>query len=358
MVQSCNPDIGLPDIRQCDVHRARRPEHAHHNRPASAIARAPQGSKIRSQAPRAAPRAALRERRAPKIGLNVFGSESRYDTLTLTLMPLSNQPPPEKLAASIVGRSVFVNWPMMQRRASSPYRTACASTVARRLPTAPPRATAARGARRRRDDRVGGSPVHARAAERRAGGRGRSRRCCCATYIKGNGARAALGGVDIGEIPVKLAVALRPSGSLRSGDRRAHQGVGARGGAGPPASRSRRPPAADPRFVERRALSIAERLPAGMQVIITSPELAARLSPRSGLSTSAASAGSSARPTRTAACAWRSTRGRRAAVRPRDRVGGRRQVRHGCAGRGRAAAAARPLREDLRLAQGPARRPL
>ena len=49
------------------------------------------------------------------IKLNCFGSESRYSTFTLFLpeMDPSALPPTTDLAAAVLGKRCFVNWPMM-----------------------------------------------------------------------------------------------------------------------------------------------------------------------------------------------------------------------------------------------------
>ena len=49
------------------------------------------------------------------IKLNCFGSESRYSTFTLFLpeMDPSALPPTADLAAAVLGKRCFVNWPMM-----------------------------------------------------------------------------------------------------------------------------------------------------------------------------------------------------------------------------------------------------
>ena len=48
-----------------------------------------------------------------KIGLNCFGSPSKYPNYVLTLNELPDLPPIEVLAEALLGKSIFVNWPMM-----------------------------------------------------------------------------------------------------------------------------------------------------------------------------------------------------------------------------------------------------
>lgn len=47
------------------------------------------------------------------IGLNCFGNPSKYATMMLTMFEMPQLPPMEELAKSVLGRSVYVNWPMM-----------------------------------------------------------------------------------------------------------------------------------------------------------------------------------------------------------------------------------------------------
>ena len=286
MVQSCNPDIGLPDIRQCATACiGRDDQNTYDERSTGFCLRAalPKGVKIPFPgfpSLHVLPFASVAHR---KIGLNVFGSESRYDTLTLTLMPLSNLPPPEKLAASIVGRSVFVNWPMMHEA-----RIVAISDGVReyRRAEAPDGAAKGNGGKGRKADAattaVGGGAIVTREL---LSGEQEAWKVATVllhtTYFKGNGTPGS-GGVDIGEIPVKLAVA--PLQGMRSDPATgALTKVWGREEAEVPLHLALwQSPAADPRFVERAGLTVAERLPAGMQVIIASPELAARSEPALG----------------------------------------------------------------------------
>lgn len=47
------------------------------------------------------------------IGVNCFGFPSKYPTMTLTLHEMPQIPPVAVLAENILGRSLFINWPMM-----------------------------------------------------------------------------------------------------------------------------------------------------------------------------------------------------------------------------------------------------
>jgi 5'-3' exoribonuclease 1 len=47
------------------------------------------------------------------VGLNCFGTPSKYPTLILSMNPMPELPPIELLAHNLIGTSVFVNWPIM-----------------------------------------------------------------------------------------------------------------------------------------------------------------------------------------------------------------------------------------------------
>ena len=50
---------------------------------------------------------------ARPIKLNVFGTESRYETLVISLRAPATLPTAEQLAPRVLGRHVFVNWPAL-----------------------------------------------------------------------------------------------------------------------------------------------------------------------------------------------------------------------------------------------------
>jgi Exoribonuclease Xrn1 D1 domain len=52
-------------------------------------------------------------KQAKPIKLNVFGSESRYETMVLSLRRPQGLPTAEQLSSRVIGRSVFVNWPLL-----------------------------------------------------------------------------------------------------------------------------------------------------------------------------------------------------------------------------------------------------
>jgi 5'-3' exoribonuclease 1 len=60
------------------------------------------------------------------VGLNVFGHPSKYETTVLTLHKLPPLPGAEQLADNVLGKSLFINWPMMHEgKVSFPMYSFC-----------------------------------------------------------------------------------------------------------------------------------------------------------------------------------------------------------------------------------------
>mmetsp|Transcript_39060 Transcript_39060/g.87348 ORF Transcript_39060/g.87348 Transcript_39060/m.87348 type:complete len:1924 (+) Transcript_39060:98-5869(+) len=113
--KSCNPAMGLPDLAKCKV-RARSRKDMPFDRtdivfkPEVKVGCVMPWPGFPSLHALPIPAAEIRP-----LKVNCFGSDSRYSTLTLVLPPIDpgTLPPTAHLAASTIGRSVFVNWPMM-----------------------------------------------------------------------------------------------------------------------------------------------------------------------------------------------------------------------------------------------------
>ena len=110
-IPSCNRDIGLPDIAKCyskcDILDYREN---------TEIAFKPiliPGTQIPSPGFPSLNVLPMQSVELTEIGLNCFGSPSKYSTTVLSLHPLPQLPPADKLADSILGKSIFINWPMM-----------------------------------------------------------------------------------------------------------------------------------------------------------------------------------------------------------------------------------------------------
>ncbi|KAG5186855.1 XRN 5'-3' exonuclease N-terminus-domain-containing protein [Tribonema minus] len=110
-VVSCNPEIGLSDIRQCVSEEKELPWSIEsHTSFTSAL---PLGSTIPLAGFPSLNVLPIEQAEAKPIKLNVFGSESRYSTMVLTLRRPRGLPSAEQLAPRVIGRSVFVNWPLL-----------------------------------------------------------------------------------------------------------------------------------------------------------------------------------------------------------------------------------------------------
>ena len=110
-VQSCNREIGLLDIPLCHSNEERI-----HSKERIDLVFKPEvirGTKIPYPGFPSLNVLPICETGLKPIGVNCFGSNSKYSTLVLNLQPLPELPGAKELAPKILGQTVFVNWPMM-----------------------------------------------------------------------------------------------------------------------------------------------------------------------------------------------------------------------------------------------------
>lgn len=179
------------------------------------------------------------------IGLNCFGSASKYPTMLLSLYQIPSYPPLEVLAENILGKSVYVNWPMMhegQVVAISDDTKSIKIVKGKRKVTV--------------FDRI--------AADRWAS----DAETMYQMYYTGNGVPGS-GGVNIGEIKVRLK--LLPLQGMRTNTANgATKKLFGREEADVPLQLALlQAPAPDPRFIERGPMTLEERFPVGCNVVLT-----------------------------------------------------------------------------------------
>lgn len=110
-VPSFNRDIGLPDILNCHSHIDVLEEP-----PSVGLAFQPvliPGTTIPLPGFPSLNVLPIKSAELIGVGLNCFGSPSKYATTLLTLHSMPQLPPAEQLADDILGKSLFINWPMM-----------------------------------------------------------------------------------------------------------------------------------------------------------------------------------------------------------------------------------------------------
>lgn len=61
------------------------------------------------------------------VGLNCFGFPSKYPNMILTMHTLPQMPGAVQLAENLIGRNIFVNWPMMHEAKVSATSSGCPS---------------------------------------------------------------------------------------------------------------------------------------------------------------------------------------------------------------------------------------
>ncbi len=110
-VPSCNRDIGLPDIVKC---KSRVQLFKNHSE--SAVSFKPElipGTKIPYPGFPSLKVLPIEHVDLRNAGVNCFGFASKYPNMILTMQILPQLPGAEKLAGNLIGKTIFVNWPMM-----------------------------------------------------------------------------------------------------------------------------------------------------------------------------------------------------------------------------------------------------
>lgn len=110
-VPSCNKDIGLPDITKCNsrVDILEEPEQEEVSFKPELVP----GTQIPYPGFPSLNVLPIASSELIPIGLNCFGMPSKYPNTVLTLHKMPQLPGAAELADNVLGKSLFVNWPMM-----------------------------------------------------------------------------------------------------------------------------------------------------------------------------------------------------------------------------------------------------
>lgn len=110
-VPSVMPQIGLPDISNCNsvVSTFKEPLESG----SSFMPKLIPGTQIPYPGYPSLNVLPIQSYELTEIKLNCFGSASKYPTMVIKLHEMPELPPLEALAQNVLGKSVFVNWPMM-----------------------------------------------------------------------------------------------------------------------------------------------------------------------------------------------------------------------------------------------------
>jgi 5'-3' exoribonuclease 1 len=180
-----------------------------------------------------------------KVGLNCFGSPSKYPTLMLTLATLPALPPLEQLAQNVLEKSLFINWPMMHEG-----RAVAISDAEQEI--------------RIIKGKVVAKKHSAMAAEKWA----RQSEMMQQTYLVGNGIPGS-GGIDIGEIKIRLRLLPLQGMRINPSNGSKKKIFGQQEADVPLQLALWQSPAPDPRFQERGPMTLMDRFPADSKIVVT-----------------------------------------------------------------------------------------
>ena len=110
-VPSCNRDIGLPNIVKCNSR-----VDVSENHSVSTVSFKPElipGTKIPYPGFPSLNVLPIDRVELRNAGVNCFGFASKYPNMILTMHSLPQLPGAEQLAVNLIGKSIYVNWPMM-----------------------------------------------------------------------------------------------------------------------------------------------------------------------------------------------------------------------------------------------------
>lgn len=116
-VPSCNRDIGLPNIVKCNSRVDVLKNHS-----VSTVSFKPElipGTKIPYPGFPSLNVLPIEAAELRNAGVNCFGFPSKYPNMILTMRSLLQMPGAQQLAGSLLGKNIFVNWPMMHEAKAS-----------------------------------------------------------------------------------------------------------------------------------------------------------------------------------------------------------------------------------------------
>jgi len=182
------------------------------------------------------------------IGLNCFGTPSKYATCVLSLAQMPELPPLAQLAQTVLGRSLFVNWPMMHE----------GRVVAMSDETHEVRLVKGKGVQTQRLTEHSELSAEQWQTETEA---------MQQMYHTGDGSPGS-GGVNVGKIKIRLKL-LPLQGMKTNPANGSTKKVFGREEADVPLQLALwQAPAPDPRFQERGPLGLADRFPVDSNVIL------------------------------------------------------------------------------------------
>jgi len=179
------------------------------------------------------------------VGLNCFGFASKYPNTVLTLQTLTQLPDAAQLADAIIGKSLFINWPMMHEA------KVVAVSDAKQI---------VRGVKKKKKIRKF-NDLEARKWSEES-------RSVTEKYLKGSGVPGS-GGVIIGDVQIRLKLVPLQGMKTSSVNGSRKKIFGTEEADVPLQMVLWKSPAPDPRFEERGPLTLKDRYPPRCNVILT-----------------------------------------------------------------------------------------
>jgi 5'-3' exoribonuclease 1 len=179
------------------------------------------------------------------IGLNCFGTASKYPNMLLTLHQMPELPPVEVLAENLIGKSVFVNWPMMHEG-----QVVALSDQTQEI--------------RRVKDKVKKKDFSKAATDKWLS----DTQIMSEMYHVGNGVPGS-GGVQIGDVKIRLKLLPLQGMKTNPANGSTKKLFGKEEADVPLQLALWKAPAPDPRFEERGPMTLNDRFPEGCSVVLT-----------------------------------------------------------------------------------------
>lgn len=179
------------------------------------------------------------------VGLNCFGSASKYPTMVLKLHKMPQLPPISQLAENILGKSLYINWPMMHEA-----RVVALSDATGEIRT------------------VKNKKVVKKFTEKEVDQWQSESEMMMQQYLAGAGYPGS-GGVHIGDIQVRLKLLPLQGMKTNPANGSTKKCFGQEEAEVPLQLCLVKAPAPDPRFEERGPLTVKDRFPVNSRVILT-----------------------------------------------------------------------------------------
>jgi len=242
-VPSCNKDIGLPDITKCNSRMDILEDPEREN-----VSFKPElvpGTQIPYPGFPSLNVLPIASSELIPIGLNCFGMPSKYPNTVITLHKMPQLPGAAELADNILGKSLFVNWPMMHEGRVVAVSDANCEVRTIKKKKKVKKFTKAEAERWESTTATMGQQ-----------------------YLNGAGIPGS-GGVDIGNIQIRLKLVPLQGMKTSPVNGSTKKLFGKEEADVPLQMALWKAPAPDPRFIERGPMTLTDRFPTGSKVLLT-----------------------------------------------------------------------------------------